>query len=55
MTLKEYLMDYAKPETREKGEKLISEEMQRVPNEKIRERAIRNLKEIEEGKRDFRF
>jgi 2-iminoacetate synthase len=55
MTLKEYLMDYASPTTREKGERLILEEMQRVPNERIRERAMRNLKEIEEGKRDFRF
>lgn len=55
MTLKEYLEDYASPETREKGIRLIHEEMERIPNPKIREIALRNLHEIEEGKRDFRL
>lgn len=55
MTLKEYLEDYASPETRRKGEKLIVEEMMRIPSPKIKEIALRNLKEIAEGKRDFRF
>ena len=55
ITLKEYLEDYASPETREKGIRLIHEEMERIPNPKIREIALRNLHEIEEGKRDFRF
>lgn len=55
MTLKEYLEDYASPETREKGIRLIHEEMERIPNPRIREIALRNLHEIEEGKRDFRF
>ena len=55
MTLKEYLMDYATPETRAIGEKLIAEEIEKVPNEKIREIAKRHLQEIENGQRDFRF
>ncbi len=55
MTLKEYLEDYASPETREKGIRLIREEMERIPNPKIKEIAMRNLYEIENGKRDFRF
>lgn len=55
MTLKEYLEDYASPKTREKGIRLIREEMERIPNPKIKEIAMRNLQEIEEGKRDFRF
>ena len=55
MTLKEYLEDYASPETREKGTRLIHEEMERIPNPKIKEIAMRNLHEIENGKRDFRF
>lgn len=55
MTLKEYLEDYASPETRAKGEQLIREEMAHIPNPKIKEIALRNLKEIAEGKRDFRF
>lgn len=55
MTLKEYLEDYAAPDTREIGEALIAREIQNVPNEKVRERAIEYLEELKEGKRDFRF
>lgn len=55
MTLKEYLVDYASPETRKMGEALIEKELDRIPREKTREIARRNLKEIEMGKRDFRF
>ena len=55
MTLKEYLEDYATADTRAKGIQLIKKELEHVPNPKIKEIAIRNLKEIEEGKRDFRF
>lgn len=56
MTLKEYLMDYASPETREIGEKLIEKELNNIPKEKVRAIAESNLKAIEtEGKRDFRF
>ena len=55
MTLKEYLMDYASPETREIGEKVITEELNNIPNEKVRRICEENLKEIESGKRDFRF
>ena len=55
MTLKEYLEDYASSETKEKGMRLIREEMEHIPNPKIRAIAERNLQEIGEGKRDFRF
>lgn len=55
MTLGEYLEDYATPQTREVGEALIREEMQKIPNEKIRARALQYLQEIRHGKRDFRF
>ncbi|AUS95608.1 [FeFe] hydrogenase H-cluster radical SAM maturase HydG [Clostridium thermosuccinogenes] len=55
MTLKEYLEDYASPDTRLKGEALIAREMSKVPNEKVRRIALENLKAIEKGKRDFRF
>ncbi len=55
MTLKEYLQDYASPDTREKGIRLIKEELEHIPNPKIKVIAERRLKEIEEGKRDFRF
>lgn len=55
MTLKEYLQDYASANTRQKGERLIEQEVPHIPSAKIREIAIRNLKEIADGKRDFRF
>lgn len=55
MTLKEYLMDYASKSTRLKGEKLIAEEVQKLPNIRVREIASQHLKDIEEGQRDFRF
>ena len=55
MTLKEYLQDYASETTRTKGERLIESQLPHIPNAKIREIALRNLKAIAEGKRDFRF
>ena len=56
MTLKEYLIDYASPKTKEIGEKLIRDELNTIPNEKVRSIAEKNLKEMEsEDKRDFRF
>ena len=55
MTLKEYLIDYASPETRKIGEALIEKQLLNIPNEKTRSVAEKHLAEIEEGKRDFRF
>ena len=55
MTLKEYLEDYACPETKEKGNRVIERELQNITREKTREICRKNLAEIEKGKRDFRF
>ena len=55
ITLKEFLEDYATEETKSVGEKLIEKEINNVPNEKVRGILKNNLKEIEQGKRDFRF
>ena len=55
MTLKEYLEDYASPDTKEKGETLIEKELGNVLSDKVREIAKARLKEIESGRRDFRF
>ncbi len=55
MTLKEYLEDYASPDTREKGEKVIEEELKRIPSDKVRSIAEKHLAEIHSGDRDFRF
>lgn len=55
MTLKEYLEDYASDQTKIIGEKLISEEIRKVPHDKVRRIAEVNLIKISEGSRDFRF
>ena len=55
MTLKEYLEDYASPETRAVGEKLIAKEIGNVPNEKVRGIVEERLEKIANGERDFRF
>lgn len=55
MTLKEYLLDYATADTKEKGEKVIVEEMERIANEKVRSKAQEYVDQLEGGKRDFRF
>ena len=55
ITLKEYLRDYASPETRVKGEAMIKRLLADVPNERVRDRAADYLSKIDNGERDFRF
>ena len=55
MTLQEYLEDYASPETKAIGEKLIGKNIGTIPNDKVREIVEENLENIKGGKRDFRF
>ena len=55
MTLKEYLEDYASPETKEIGSKLIEQELEKIPNPKVKETATEYIHNIADGKRDFRF
>lgn len=55
MTLKEYLEDYASPETKKIGEALIEKEINNIEDEKVREKAKENLKQIKSGVRDLRF
>ena len=55
MTLKEYLEDYASPETKAVGENLIRKELNTIPNEKIQGIVTDRLEKIQDGQRDFRF
>ena len=55
LTLKEYLQDYASEDTKNVGNALIEREINNIPKEKVREIVKKNLKEIEQGARDFRF
>lgn len=55
MTLKEYLEDYANPDTAKTGMELIRKELKNIPNEKVRSIVEAHLNDIHSGKRDFRF
>ena len=55
LTLKEYLEDYASPETKKIGYELIDKETKIIENEKIRETVEKDLVKIEAGSRDFKF
>jgi 2-iminoacetate synthase len=53
-TLQEYLVDYAKPETRMIGEKLIETELAKMNDCKVKERVTGDLRRIREtGERDL--
>ncbi len=55
MTLKEFLEDYASPETKQVGEKLIEKEIENIGKDKVKQIVRERLKKIEQGDRDFRF
>lgn len=55
MTLKEYLEDYAGDETKKLGMELIEQELEKIPNPKVKRIAAEHIHDIAEGKRDFRF
>lgn len=55
LTLSEYLADYASPETRAKGERIIAEQAECVPDVRVRARLREYLGKIGDGGRDFRF
>jgi len=50
MTLEEYLMDYGSPETKAIGEKLIAEELAKLPEGDIKQTVLARLQEIRVGK-----
>ena len=55
LTFKEYLEDYASPETKEVGEKTIQEHLGYIKSDKVREKTIERLQMIEAGARDLYF
>ncbi len=56
MTLTEYLVDYASHETREAGYSLIEKELGKIPNQKVKDIATKNIEDIRNSnRRDFRF
>jgi 2-iminoacetate synthase len=55
MTLKEYLEDYASPETKAIGEQVIADQLPKVTDPVKQRICAENIQKIEEGQRDFRF
>lgn len=55
MTLKEYLEDYASEDTKNHGERMISDEVETLRNPDVKRIVREHLSELKEGKRDFRF
>jgi 2-iminoacetate synthase len=54
-TLKEYLLDYASPEARAEGERIIKDHTQRFRNEPVYETIVSTLERIQRGERDLRL
>jgi len=55
LTFKEYLEDYATPETRTAGLALIEKNLEDIPEGKRRDETRDRLVQIEQGKRDLYF
>ncbi|PRY96150.1 iron-only hydrogenase maturation protein HydG [Marinilabilia salmonicolor] len=55
LTMAEYLEDYAPAETREKGYKLIAENLKEYKDDQFREKLIDRLERVKKGERDLYF
>lgn len=55
LTLAEYLLDHASPETRRMGEQLIATHLEAVPTAGLRTETANRLSQIKRGKRDLYF
>lgn len=54
-TLKEYLLDYASDETRQKGEEILKNHIEQFRGEPVYSKILDNLTRIERGERDLRL
>ena len=55
LTLREYLDDYASPDTRAKALDAIQKELEHIPSAVVRATCEGYLEKIDQGERDFRF
>ena len=53
LSFKEYLLDYASPETLAEGERVIAEHLGQITSDAIRRRTVEKLQRIEQGERDL--
>jgi 2-iminoacetate synthase len=56
MTLTEFMTDYASEETKKVAYELVEKELEKIPNEKVKGIAKKNIEDIKNSnRRDFRF
>ncbi len=55
LTFKEYLLDYASPETRAAGEAIIQRHLAQIEEEPLRRQTEAKLRELESGQRDLYY
>jgi 2-iminoacetate synthase len=55
ITMVEYLEDYAPPDTKIKGYKLLQEKLNEIEDDSIKEKLIHKINQVKEGKRDLYF
>jgi len=55
LTFKEYLLDYASPETRQTGEKVFAKHLEGIDDKAVRAKTVEKIKQLEQGKRDLYF
>jgi 2-iminoacetate synthase len=55
LTLQEYLTDYASPEVRSKGARIVAEELRKLPESESKAQLVARLAAIEQGHRDLFF
>lgn len=55
ITLKEYLEDYASPDTKAKGEAMLKAEVDKIDHPKVKELLHQHFQDLNAGQRDFRF
>ncbi|QXM06479.1 [FeFe] hydrogenase H-cluster radical SAM maturase HydG [Crassaminicella indica] len=55
LTFKENLVQFASPKTKEKGEKMIKKELEKIEDEKVKAETINRLARIEAGEKDLYF
>lgn len=55
ITLKEYLLDYASPQTKEIGDRIILQEVEKIENVNLRAALAEDLEKLDTGVRDLRF
>ncbi len=55
LTFKEFVVDYASPETKAAGEEVIRMHLEKISNPKMRKEIEKRLAKIEAGERDLYF